>query len=199
MSKNWKLFFNPFEQYAEKYLLITGISGGLVSVVLFWWLQQTNDGIYHIAPDPGITLARAFIEVIIYTVLLCTLLSGLGKVINPKTRTIDVLSATLIHRIPLTIGILIIQLPFIKAATANILQALKNNTLQKLPVSTLWVSTLTSLLLLAFFVYAIVLLFNGFKTAAHAKKTSHYVLFALVLIIAEIIYRLLLYPLLLKF
>jgi len=199
MSKNWRTVFNPFERYPERDLAIAGIVTLLLSVLLFWWAGQTNDGVYHVSPKADLSLAGALTEAIVYTLLVCALLSGLGKAINPKTRIIDMLNATLIHRIPLTLGILILQLPFIKTAMDQILRAVKTNHLEALSGATLWISTIISLLMMAFFVCAIVLLVNGFRTAAHARKVIHYVLFAAALILAEIIYRLLLYPLLLTF
>lgn len=195
---NWKTIFNPFERFSEKELALIGTVTLLLSVILFWWAGQTNDGVYHVSPKADLSLTEALIEAIAYTVLVAALLSGLGKVINPKTRIIDVLNATLIHRIPLTLGILVLQLPFIKTAMDKIVQAVKSNHMEALSGGTLWISTTVSFLLLAFFVCAVILLVNGFRTAAHARKAIHYVLFAAALIMAELIYRLLLYPLLLK-
>ncbi|SDD14606.1 YIP1 family protein [Niabella drilacis] len=199
MSKNWKIVFNPFERYPERDLAIAGIIGLLLSILLFWWAKQTNDGVYHVSPRANVSLAGAITEAVVCTLLVGILLSGLGKAINPRTRVIDILNATLIHRIPLTLGILVLQLPFIKAAMDQIMQAVKGNRIETLPGSTLWISTVVSLLMLAFFVYAVVLLVNGFRTAVHARKAIHYVLFAAALILAEVIYRMLLYPLLLTF
>ncbi|MBO9594718.1 MAG: hypothetical protein J7599_17575 [Niabella sp.] len=198
MAKNWKTVFNPFERYPEKNLAIAGIVSLLLSVLLFWWAGQTNDGVYHVSPKAGLSLAGALSEAIVCTLLVCGLLAALGKAINPRTRIIDVLNATLIHRIPLTIGILILQLPFIKSVMDQILLAVKNNRLETLSGSALWISTVVGLLMTAFLVYAIVLLVNGFRTAVHARKAIHYLGFAAALIVAEIIYRLLLYPQLLK-
>ncbi|ANH79783.1 hypothetical protein A8C56_01280 [Niabella ginsenosidivorans] len=199
MSKNWKTVFNPFERYSEKSLAVAGIITLLLSIILFWWAGQTNDGIYHVSPKADLSLVGAITEAVVYTLLVCALLSGLGKAINPKTRIIDILNATMIHRIPLTLGILILQLPFIKAAMDKILQAVKSNHLESLSGTTIWISTVVSLLMLVFFVCAIVLLLNGFRTAVHVRKAIHYVLFAATLIIAEVIYRGLLYPNLLHF
>lgn len=198
MAKNWKTVFNPFERYPERDLAIAGIISLLLSALLFWWAGQTNDGVYHVSPKAGLSLARALSEAIICILLVCGLLSALGKAINPKTRIIDILNATLIHRIPLTIGILILQLPFIKSGMDQILQAVKNNRLETLSGSVLWISTVVGLLMMAFFVHAIVLLVNGFRTAVHARKVIHYLGFAAALIGAELIYRLLIYPQLLK-
>ncbi|MGJ7030305.1 hypothetical protein [Niabella hirudinis] len=198
MSKNWKTVFNPFERYPERDLAITGIISLLLSVLLFWWAKQSNDGVYHVSPKADLSLKGSIAEAVVYTSLLSLLLFGLGKVINPKTRIVDILNGILIHRIPLAFGILILQLPFIKTAMDQIMLAVKNNRLETLSGSTLWISTMVSLLMLAFFVHAIILLVNGFRTAVHARKPAHYVLFAATLVVAEVIYRLLLYPLLLK-
>ena len=198
MTKNWKTVFNPFERYPEKDLAIAGVISLLLSVLLFWWAGQTNDGVYHVSSKAELSLTGAVSEAVVCTLLLCGLLSALGKTINPRTRIIDVLNATLIHRIPLTFGILILQLPFIKSVMDQILQAVKNNRLETLSGSALWISTVAGLLMMAFLVYAIVLLVNGFRTAVHARKAIHYLGFAAALIVAELIYRLLIYPQLLK-
>ncbi|MBO9619006.1 MAG: hypothetical protein J7539_08230 [Niabella sp.] len=196
---NWKTIFNPFEKFTERQLFICGLATSVIGSFLFWFFKQSNDGIYHIGPEPGISFTKTLAETTICILLPCVLLTFVGKLINSKTRSIDLLNATMIHRIPLTTGIWIIQLPFIKISTNEIMAAIKNNAVQSLPGSTLWISTLSSMLLLLLFVYAIVLLVNGFKTAVNVKKRGQYVVFAVTLILAEVIYRFLLYPRLSKF
>ncbi|WP_018629846.1 alpha/beta hydrolase family protein [Niabella aurantiaca] len=191
---NWKTILNPFERYSEKELALTGILTLLLSVVLFWWLQQTNDGIYHIGPDPNLSFRQAIAEAITYTLLVSILLFIPGRIANPKTRVIDILNATLIHRIPLTLGIPLIRIPFIKNAFENIRQAYTNNTLHIPSASDLLIMLTVATLMLALFIYALILLVNGFKTAAHIKKPVYYFLFAAALIVSEIIYRSFLYP-----
>jgi len=51
---------------------------------------------------------------------------------------------------------------------------------------------LMSILLLALLIYAIALLFQGFKTATNAKKTIHYVIFGIIILIVEITSKLVL-------
>ena len=195
---NFKLFFNPFEKFSEAGLAVTGLSVLLFSILLFWVTGQTNDGIYHVSYQSGIPLAQAVIEALIYTFLPSFLLIVIGKAVNPKTRLIDILTATIVHRIPMTIGMLIMQLPFLKSVTDAIIKAIQTNTLQRLSMTTLWISTIVSLVMLALFIYSIILLINGFKTASHAKKPWHFILFALSVVSSEAVYRLLIYPLLLK-
>lgn len=192
---NFRPFFNPFEKFSEAGLAVTGLSVILFSILLFWISGQTNDGIYHVSYQSGIPLAQAVIEALLYTVLPSFLLIVIGKIVNPKTRLVDILTATIFHRIPMTIGILLMQLPFLKKVTDAIIKAAQTNTLQHLSIATLWISTIASLVMLALLVYSIVLLINGFKTASHAKRPWHYILFALAIICSELIYRLGVYPL----
>ncbi|MGN7784831.1 YIP1 family protein [Niabella sp. 22666] len=188
------LVFNPFEKFSETSLAVAGASFILFSVLLFWFSGQSNDGIYHVTYQSGIQLVQAIIEALSYTFLPFLLLIFAGKMVNPKTRLVDILNATIVHRIPMTIGILLMQLPFLKKVTDAIIKAAQTNTLQQLSIATLWISTITSLVMLALLVYSIVLLINGFKTASHAKKPWHYILFALAIICSELIYRLGIYP-----
>jgi len=188
------LIFNPFEKFSETSLAVAGASFILFSVLLFWFSGQSNDGIYHVTYQSGIQLVQAIIEALSYTFLPFLLLIVAGKMVNPKTRLVDILNATIVHRIPMTIGILLMQLPFLKKVTDAIIKAAQTNTLQQLSIATLWISTITSLVMLALLVYSIVLLINGFKTASHAKKPWHYILFAFAIICSELIYRLGVYP-----
>ncbi len=192
---NFKLFFNPFERFSEAGLAVSGLSVILFSILLFWISGQTNDGIYHVSYQSGIPLVQAVIEALLYTLLPSFLLIVIGKIVNPKTRLVDILTATIFHRIPMTIGMLLMQLPFLKNVTNAIIKAVQTNTLQQLSLTTLWVSTIVSLVMLALFIYSIILLVNGFKTASHAKRPWHYILFALAIICSELIYRLGVYPL----
>ncbi|MBZ4190211.1 hypothetical protein [Niabella beijingensis] len=196
MTKRPNAFINPFERFTEKKLAIAGTLCLLAGAILFRWCRQTNDGVYHIAPKPDLTLTGALTEAICCTVLLTALLWVLGKFINIKTRVIDLANATLIHRIPLILGILMIQLPVVKTTTERILHATRNNTIQEITSRDLSIASLTGLLMLGLLVYSIVLLVNGFRTAVHAKKAVHYIGFAFALILAEVIYRSFIYPVL---
>lgn len=191
-------WFNPFEKFSESKLLIAGISGVVFSVLLCWMGGQSNDGIYHISFYPNISFPQALAETVTCLLLPFALLLTAGRVVNAKTRMIDMLNATAIHRIPMMTGILLMQLPFFRSAMLQITEAVKNNTLQHISPAALWAATIIGLLLLAFFIWSIVLLVYGFKTATNAKKTWHYILFALAIILSEIIYRGFIYPSILK-
>ncbi|WP_114792146.1 hypothetical protein U0035_09885 [Niabella yanshanensis] len=80
----------------------------------------------------------------------------MGKAVNPKTGLTDILTVTIVHRIPMTIGMLMMQLPFLKNVTDAIINAIQTNTLQRLFLTTLWISTIVSLVMLALFIYSII-------------------------------------------
>lgn len=194
----WKIAFNPFERVSEKGLALTGVLTTLFAIILFWQTDQSNDGIYHITPQNEISFMQAFAEAVTYTLLVSFLLLLVGKIVNKRTRAVDLLNATMIHRIPLTLGIAVLQIPVIKNAFEKVIEASQKNTYQSLSGPNLIIASLAGILMLALFIYAIILLVNGFSVAVNAKKPFHYVLFALSLIIAEVSYRLVLYPLLLN-
>lgn len=191
---NWKVLFNPFAKYTEQKLALTGCLTIIAGIIIYRQYGWTNDGIYHSAPQPGIHLAKSAVEVFCYVLLPALLLLAIGKLINPKTRFFDILNAVMIHRAPMIAGILLIEIPFFKSATSQILDAIKNNALDSLPSSALWASSIMGIVMLLLLAYAIVLLVNGFRVAVYAKKPVHFVFFALALIFSEIIYRLLIYP-----
>ena len=193
----WRTIFNPFEKFSENKLMITGVLASLAGILIAWLSGQTNDGVYHISVKP-ISLLRAFTEIAVIICLVSVLLFILGKFINRRTRYIDLLNAVMIHKIPLIIGLLITSIPFFKHANIRIIDAVKTNTLQKINSSDIFTSAITGILLLFLFVYAIVLLVNGFKTATNGKKAWHYIAFALALIISEFIYRGLLYKMIIS-
>jgi hypothetical protein len=192
----WKIIFNPFEKFNELPLLIAGTIAAIIGSILFWQVGQSSDGIYHITPNAGISLATAFAENITAIVLLALLLFILGRIINPKTRWIDILNMALIHRIPFFVLGAISAIPIVKNTVLKIAsEALeKNNFSLQISVKEmliLSVSGIVSLLLLA---YCITLLVNGFKTAVHTKKIWHYIAFAFVaFVFSEIIYRVFIY------
>lgn len=48
-----------------------------------------------------------------------------------------------------------------------------------------------SMIMMVFLAYSIVLLANGFRTATNVKKWQHYVFFAIAIVIAEIVSKIL--------
>lgn len=187
---NWKLLINPFGIYSEKQLLVSGILITLAGSFVGSLFNVTFDGVLDVhqyetdfltsLKENSINIACIFIVLFI-----------LGKLINRKTRAIDILNTSMVSRFPQYISAMITALPVLKKVEDEIISHqgdLQHLNLQ--PVDLLLIF-FTSMLLLAITAYYITLLVNGFRTSVNAKKWPHFVGFAAALIVAEIISKLL--------
>ncbi|WP_294316228.1 YIP1 family protein [uncultured Chryseobacterium sp.] len=187
---NWKLIFNPFGIYSEKQLLVAGILITLAGSLLGAALNISFDGVLDIhqnETDFVTSLKENSINVAsMFTVLFIT-----GKLINGKTRAVDIVNTSTVARFPMYIGGVITAMPLLTRIGGEIIK--HQDDLQHLNINPLDLALLfaISMLLLTITVYYIVLLVNGFKTSTNAKKWQHFVAFAVALIIAEIISKLL--------
>ncbi|WP_294201390.1 YIP1 family protein [uncultured Chryseobacterium sp.] len=187
---NWKLIFNPFSIYSEKQLLVAGILITLAGSLLGAALNISFDGVLDIhqnETDFVTSLKENSINVAsMFTVLFIT-----GKLINGKTRAVDILNTSTVARFSMYIGGVITAMPLLTRIGGEIIK--HQDDLQHLNINPLDLALLfaISMLLLTITAYYIVLLVNGFKTSTNAKKWQHFVAFAVALIIAEIISKLL--------
>ncbi len=182
---NWKYIFNPFLKLSEISLLIVGLISIVVGSFIGNYFSVTFDGIIdaHVAHTSFVTSLK---ENLINVILVFTVLSILGKLINSKTRLIDILNISMVYRIPLYLSGLLINNPILKsvgdkvAANIDSPQNIKFEALEL--VAILAISSVLILLV----IYSIVLLVKGFKTAINLKKWQHYILVAIALIAAEV-------------
>ncbi|WP_294240564.1 YIP1 family protein [Chryseobacterium endophyticum] len=187
---NWKLIFNPFGIYSEKQLLVAGILITLAGSLLGAALNISFDGVLDIhqnETDFVTSLKENSINVAsMFTVLFIT-----GKLINGKTRAVDILNTSTVARFSMYIGGVITAMPLLTRIGCEIIK--HQDDLQHLNINPLDLALLfaISMLLLTITAYYIVLLVNGFKTSTNAKKWQHFVAFAVALIIAEIVSKLL--------
>lgn len=187
---NWKLIFNPFGIYSEKQLFVTEILLTLTGALLGSFLDVTYDGVLDIhqsetdfltsLKENGINVACIFVTLLIA-----------GKIINRKTRAIDIFNTATISRFPMYIGAVITSSPILTRIGDQILN--QRNDIQHLQLKPLDLALLLviSCVLLMITVYYITLLVNGFKTSVNAKKWQHFAGFAVALLIAEIISKIL--------
>lgn len=182
---NWKYLFNPFVKFSEISLLIVGLISIVFGSFIGNYFSVTFDGIID-AHSASRSFLSSLKENLINVILVFIVLSILGKMINSKTRLIDILNISMIYRIPLYLSALLIDMPILKsvgdkvAANIDSPQNIKFEALEL--VAILAISSVLILLVM----YSIVLLFKGFKTAINLKKWQHYVFFALALILAEV-------------
>lgn len=189
---NWQIILNPFIKFSEKQLLIVGVSSAIAGSLIASMIGVTFDGLIDVHLYPEITFLDSLKENSILIILITLLLFGFGKIINSKTRFIDILNSSLLFRIPFYISALLTSIPVIKKIEEEVMKNI--NSLDKINLETtdLIGILVISILSIVLLIYAIKLLFQGFKTATNAKKAVHYVIFGVLILVGEILSKIIL-------
>lgn len=185
-----KLLFNPFEKYAESKLLAFGLMATLLGSYLGFVFKARFDGVIDMHLPEKIILIQPFIDNLINALCLFAVLFILGKSINKKTRIIDILNPVLIARIPFYLLTFANIGDYMYRVTENLLASIDLKSpptqfnIEPLDMAFLVIFSIISI---AFLVWFVILLFNGFKVATNSKGVRHNILFAGAIIIAEIL------------
>jgi len=182
-----KFLYNPFEAVPDKILLFTGIITFGIGTLLSWYFKIIFDGVFDAHLFSAITFNEVFSANAIDIIVLCLFLFAAGKLVNPKTRMIDILNISFISRIPIYLIIFLIAFTPMEEISSKIMKNISNENGLQLPFSEILILLIFSCLSLFLLAYTIVLLVNGFRVATNAKKVQHYVLFVIALIVAEIV------------
>lgn len=179
---NWKTIFNPFLKFDEKTLFIAGILSISIVFVTSYFLGFQTDSLFHftILKDEDSLLKVVASTLIIYAISIL-ILFGLGKVINKRTRIIDIITPVFISQFPMIFLLFSMKIPFVMKAQQEIMNTVENQSQDFDPISLLIICiySFVSLLISA---YGITILYNGFKTATNLKKWQHIVIFAIILL-----------------
>jgi len=182
-----KKFYNPFELFSERQLLIFGLLMLVVGSFIGYLFNGRFDGIVDLHFVALTELPEVFIDNCINTLLLTVFLFLYGLTINTKTRIIDLLNTALIARIPLYV------LPFfnvnnlIITTTDNLVQMANTNSFESMTITDTIILLVFGVMALVTLVWFAILLWNGFRVATNAKGTKKVVLFIVVVLAAEIV------------
>ena len=186
-----KLLFNPFEKFDARALLFTGLLVTVLGSLLGYTYNARFDGVLDLHFSADVKYVEPFSDNVFNIAFLFIALYIFGRIINKKIRPIDIFATAMIARLPLYLVCFanVDGKLFVEAA-----KALENgpNALSANPAD-LMVVAVMGLLMIPFLIWYIALLYNGFKVAVNAKTAKHNLLFALALIIAEILSKILLY------
>lgn len=184
---NWQYIFNPFSKFNEKQLLIFGLIITGIGTLAGYYSNVSFNGVLDMHLINQTSLKRVLIENGVNIITITITLFILGKILNAKTRIIDILSTGLWYRLP----IYLVSLLSVFFLPKNLTESVSKNGGspekifdQSLEILSLAIFALGSLVFVA---YAIVLLTNGFKTATNTKKWQHFVAFGFAILIAEAI------------
>ncbi len=191
---NLQHILNPFRKINTTSLLIIGIISFLFGTLLAAHLGFVFDGAIDVHSNKDATLLLLLRQQLLIVVLLSLSLFVAGYAINRKTRVIDICNAVLIFRIPFYLIVLVNAIPFINKAFEDISIQVATQNLTNFHLEPTLIALLffVGFLLFTLLVYAIILLFNGFKSATNAKKWYNYLLFALILLFVEILSKIIL-------
>lgn len=187
---NWKILFNPFEKYSEKTLLIFGIVATLLGSFLGYLMNARFDGIVDMHLVREVQFQTILIDNIINTLVLFILFFVFGKIVNSKTRAIDILNVSLICRIPMYLVALGNIGGYLERATQNMIDGIDLDNLQNIPqfeLLDLTVILIFAILSIGFLVWMIVLFWKGFKTATNTKGIRDIIIFIVLFILAEVL------------
>lgn len=181
------LLLNPFEKYSERILIIVGLAFTVIGGYLGFVFNARFDGVIDLHFAERVTLYQPILEIGINILSTTVLLFIVGKIINPKTRIIDIFLTSMIARIPYYIVTFFNSNNKAYTISQGILNLVKSNKTNMLSSTDIFYLLLMSFAIIASLIWFIALLFNGFKTAVNAKETKHILLFIAAIVAAEII------------
>ncbi|MFV5692389.1 hypothetical protein ACM55K_10240 [Flavobacterium sp. LT1R49] len=181
------LLFNPFEKYSERILIIVGLAFTVIGGYLGFVFNARFDGVIDLHFVEKVSLYQPILEIGINILSTTVLLFIVGKIINPKTRIIDIFLTSMIARIPYYIVTFFNSNNKAYTISQGILNLVKSNKTNILSSTDIFYLLLMSFAIIASLIWFIALLFNGFKTAVNAKETKHILLFIAAIVAAEII------------
>lgn len=189
------LLFKPFEKYSEKTLLLVGVIFTLIGSFVSYTFNIRFDGVFDIHFVSNALFYQALLDNLINIFCLILFLYISTKYINKKTRLIDILTTSMVARVPFYL------LPFfningmIGKASEEIIQFANPELISQISSSNLFIIVVFGIITILFLVWYISLLFNGFKVASNAKGKVPIILFSISLLFAEILSKFLIFQL----
>jgi uncharacterized BrkB/YihY/UPF0761 family membrane protein len=187
---NWKTIFNPFERFDEKLLLIVGILTIIVSIATGYWTGTAFNSIYKISNLEQVSFQTIALSTLVSFTFAIIILFVLGKILNNKTRMIDIVNTVLVSQLPLIVLQCTEKIPFIHEAKERMISYSKHPD-DSIPLPDTLIIVGMALFSIIILTYSIAIFYNGFKTATNIKKWQHITLFAVVSLISILICQIL--------
>ncbi len=191
---NWKIILNPFEKHSEKNLLFFGSIMTFLGSFIAYLTKARFDGVIDMHVVDQIRFLEPLFNNLLNTLSLFLLFFLLGKRINSKTRWIDILSVSIISRIPFYVLPLFNIEGLLANITEKLLSGIDFQNLSKPPV----IKFSDMLILLVFtavavlcFAWFIALFWNGFRVATNTKGTKNIIFFIAFLLLSEVLSKIL--------
>ena len=191
-----KIFFNPFEQFSERPLILFGIATTILMSMVGAFFNARFDGVLDLHFSRPTFFLNTLTDNALNVCVLSLTLFTLGKIRNNKTRFIDIFSASLIARIPYYFLPLFNWNNIVLTESEKLMQQFmtlkpgNTPTFDNIQIMVLMIFTGASLCFLAWFIF---LLYQGYKVATNAKGSVEVVLFGITLLIAEVFSKIIFY------
>lgn len=178
---------NPFETHSETKLITLGSFVTLVFSIIAYMLYTRFDGLIDMHFSNDIRLMQPLLDNTVNIIACSVFLFALGKYINPKTRFVDILAASIIARIPMYPLLLLNINGYLQN---NVKVIVENSTspeaIQNIPTDSLIVLLVFALLAIGALIWYMILLYRGFKTATNSKGSKPVALFIITILLIEI-------------
>lgn len=191
---NWKILLNPFEKYSEKTLLLFGVALTLLGSFIGYLTKARFDGVFDMHLVENIAVFEPFLDNLLNIATLVLLFFLLGKSINGKTRWVDILSVSIISRIPFYVLPLFNIDGLLNKSTQKLLSGIDFQDLSQPPVvelPDLLVILMFAVISILCLIWFVALFWNGFKIATNAKGTKNVILFIVLLLLSEVLSKVL--------
>ncbi len=183
-----KLLWNPFEKFNESRLMLWGSMISIIGTLISWKLDARFDGVIDLHFYENINLATSFADLLSNVLISFLIVFIAAKLVNAKTRAIDILVSAIIARAPFYL------MPLFNC-TGSLLKTSKlaEENLGKVSPEQLVPAGSEMVLIAGFGLFTILslvwffaLFFNGYKVASNAKGLKPVFLFIAAIILAEI-------------
>jgi hypothetical protein len=185
------LLFKPFEKFSETRLLAFGIVSTLIGTYLGFLCSVRFDGVLDMHIVPEIQIGESIMDSIVNIGSLFLLLFVVAKIINKKTRVIDIITTALVARTPLYVLALSNLNSTLRKANEAILESATTESFYKILPSDVVVIVIFALISILLLIWYVALLYNGYKVACNAKGKTHVLFFILALLMAEVLSKIL--------
>lgn len=187
------LLFRPFERYSEKTLLLVGIVFTVIGSFIGAFFHSRFDGVLDMHIVSSVSFYQVLIDNLINIFCLVLFLFSVAKYSNTKTRWIDILTASMVARIPYYLVAFGNINGFVGRASEDVMQMINPEMVGEVATSSLVIVIGFGLLSILFLVWYLALLFNGFKVASNAKGKKPIILFILSILLAEVLSKVLIH------
>ena len=184
-----KYLINPFEIFNDKKILLCGIVLNLVGVLLCFQFNMKFIGFLKLDFVSNISLLQVLLQIVIIIFSLTLLLFITGKIVNPKTRVIDILNSSLLAIIPFYLLTFFNISNFIFDGLAQLKSLIVSQNLENINIYDLPVIVIFSIFTIIILIWSVIILYQGFKTATNCKEVKHNVYFGLAFVLADVLSR----------